>query len=93
MQSYLQFVFPAQISIERQQESDIIVPKFFTFMATDSDGFTSYFHCLIFYEQFTKDEIKNDFDKVVQERARKSSFKREKGDEDQKNNLNFQMKR
>jgi hypothetical protein len=50
MQSYLKFVFPAQISIERQQESDIIVPKFFTFMSTDSDGFNAYFHCLIFYE-------------------------------------------
>lgn len=31
-------------------------------MSTDAEGSNSYFHCLIFYEQFTRHDIKVDFD-------------------------------
>lgn len=48
MSSYLKFVFPSSISLERQDEN--VVPKFFTFMSTDDQGINAYFHCLIFYE-------------------------------------------
>lgn len=63
MEPYLKFVYPEKISIERQEQS--VVPKFFTFMSTDGDGVNAYFHCLIFYEQFSLYEIKNDFDPVT----------------------------
>ena len=58
MQSYLKFIFPAKITIEKTQASDAVVPKFFTFMSTDSDGYNAYFHCLLFFEQFTNEDIK-----------------------------------
>ncbi len=57
---FLKFVFPKQISIE-QSDSDVI-PKYFTFMSTEGDGSVSYFHSLIFYEQITQHDIKEDFD-------------------------------
>lgn len=60
MANYLKFVFPGMISIERSDEA--VVPKFFTFMSTDENGINAYFHCLIFYEQFSMDDIKFDFD-------------------------------
>lgn len=63
MEPYLKFVYPDKISIERQEQSSI--PKFFTFMSTDGDGVNAYFHCLIFFEQFSLYEIKNDFDHVT----------------------------
>jgi len=31
-------------------------------MSTDGEGSNSYFHCLVFYEQFTQHDIKHDFD-------------------------------
>ena len=34
-------------------------------MSTDSDGFNSFFHCLIFYEEINEAEIEMDFDKVT----------------------------
>ena len=89
MQSYLKFIFPAKITIERTEESDSVVPKFFTFMSTDSDGHNAYFHCLLFFEQFTNDDIKNDFDNVLLESRRKSVHRKH---EDQRNNLNFHLK-
>ena len=55
MNPYLKFVFPENISIEKQYES--VVPKFFTFMSTDGDGVNSYFHCLIFHEQISKYDV------------------------------------
>jgi hypothetical protein len=60
MANYLKFVFPGSISIERSDEA--VVPKFFTFMSTDENGINAYFHCLIFHEQFSMDDIKFDFD-------------------------------
>ncbi len=60
MEPYLKFVFPERITIERRVES--VVPKFYTFMSTDGDGINAYFHCLIFYEQFSLYDIKKDFD-------------------------------
>lgn len=60
MEPYLKFVFPERITIERRVES--VVPKFYTFMSTDGDGINAYFHCLIFYEQFSLYDIKQDFD-------------------------------
>ena len=57
---FLKFVFPKKISIE-QSDSDVI-PKYFTFMSTEGDGSVSYFHSLIFYEQITNHDIKEDFD-------------------------------
>ena len=76
MQSYLKFIFPSKIAIERTENSDAVVPKFFTFMSTDSDGHNAYFHCLFFFEQFTNDDIKADFDNVVLESHRRSSHRR-----------------
>ena len=60
MRLYLKFVFPEKITIERDERS--VAPKFFTFMSTDPEGVNAYFHCLIFYEQFSQYEIKHDFD-------------------------------
>lgn len=37
-------------------------PKFFTFMSTDSEGFNSFFHCLIFYDEVNDAEINFEFD-------------------------------
>jgi len=89
MQSYLKFIFPAKITIERKEESDSVVPKFFTFMSTDCDGHNAYFHCLVFFEYFTNEDIKNDFDNVLLESRRKSVHRKH---EDHRNNLNFHLK-
>ena len=62
MESYLKFVFPENISIE--QRALEVIPKFFTFMSTDAEGSNSYFHCLLFYEQFTRHDIQVDFDQM-----------------------------
>jgi len=51
MNSYLKFIFPQGVSVETNKEN--VVPKFFTFMSTDENGINAYFHCLIFFEQFT----------------------------------------
>lgn len=37
-------------------------PKFFSFMSTDSEGFNSFFHCLIFYDEINEAEITYDTD-------------------------------
>ena len=44
------------------EQVSLVAPKFFTFMTTDQDGYNSYFHCLIYYERFTKELINYDFD-------------------------------
>lgn len=44
-----------------------MIPKFFTFMCTDSEGINSYFHCLIYYEQFSKFAILHDDDPKINE--------------------------
>ena len=31
-------------------------------MSTDGEGTNSYYHCLVFYEQFTQHDIQYDFD-------------------------------
>lgn len=36
-------------------------------MCTDSEGINSYFHCLIFYEQFSKFAILHDDDPKIDE--------------------------
>lgn len=43
-------------------QEELVNPRFFTFMTTDQSGFNSYFHCLTYFERFTEDLIKNDFD-------------------------------
>jgi hypothetical protein len=86
MSNYLKFVFPAQISIERNKET--VVPKYFTFMSTDCDGINAYFHCLVFYEQISSD-LQKDFDKATAE----SRQQRQKEDEEHRHyNLSFKMK-
>lgn len=40
-------------------------PKFFTFMSTDAAGINCYYHCMIFYEQFSMNDIMHDFDELV----------------------------
>ena len=40
----------------------MVDPKFFTFMSVDAEGFNQYNHCLIFYERFTENLIREDFD-------------------------------
>jgi hypothetical protein len=57
---FLKFVFPDKIEI-KQDESDV-VPKFFTFMSTDAEGMVAFFHCLIYYEKYTLNDIFNDYD-------------------------------
>ena len=61
MKNYLKFIFPENVSIERDVNNTI--PKFFTFMSTNSDGVNSYFHNFIYYEQFTTDQMLAEFDK------------------------------
>jgi hypothetical protein len=39
-------------------------PKFFTFMSTDSEGFNSFFHCLIFYDEVNEAEVSYDTDNI-----------------------------
>jgi hypothetical protein len=48
-------------------EYNAIDPKFYTFMMTDADGFNSFFHVLIFYEEINEAEIScQDFDIVTE---------------------------
>lgn len=44
-------------------------------MSTDGDGINAYFHCLIFYEQFTLYDIKKDFDFEATSAAEKRRHK------------------
>ena len=37
-------------------------PKFFTFMSTDGEGFNSFFHCLIFYDEVHESDVLTDDD-------------------------------
>ena len=60
MEMYLGQVFPEQVSIFRGEK--LIDPKFFSFMSVDMNGFNQYNHCLIFYERFTAELIREDFD-------------------------------
>ena len=60
MYMYLGQVFPDKISILRGEK--LIDPKFFSFMSVDTNGFNQYNHCLIFYERFTVELIRTDFD-------------------------------
>ena len=60
MNMYLGQVFPDKISILRGEK--LIDPKFFSFMSVDMNGFNQYNHCLIFYERFTAELIRTDFD-------------------------------
>lgn len=61
---FLKFVFPDKIEI-KQDESDV-VPKFFTFMSTDAEGQVAFFHCLTFYEKYTLDGLRSDYDDLNQ---------------------------
>jgi hypothetical protein len=66
MEQYLKFVFPENIQIEKKlvqkpgQHQESVIPKFFTFMCTDGEGINSFFHCLIYYEMFSKFDIMHD---------------------------------
>jgi len=60
VQPFLKFVFPDKIEI-KYDENDV-VPKFFTFMSTDAEGMVAFFHCLIYYEKYTLNDIFNDYD-------------------------------
>ena len=60
MDMYLGQVFPDKVSIFRGEK--LIDPKFFSFMSVDMMGFNQYNHCLIFYERFSADLIREDFD-------------------------------
>lgn len=57
-------------------ELDAHAPKFYTFMSTDSDGFNSFFHCLIVFEEINDFDISTDFDKVTDILKQKSPNKK-----------------
>jgi hypothetical protein len=42
-------------------------------MCTDSEGINSYFHCLIYYEQFSKFQVLHDDDSELAERLKKKT--------------------
>ena len=65
MEPYLKFIYPEMISIERNTKD--VIPKFFTFMSTDVEGSNSYFHCLVYYELFTKFDVLHDDDPKIDE--------------------------
>ena len=60
MAAYLGQVFPDKVRI--LQTEKMVDPKFFTFMSVDAEGFNQYNHVLIFYERFTENLIREDFD-------------------------------
>ena len=49
-------------------------PKFYTFMTTDSEGFNSFIHVLIFYDEVNEAEINSDDFDIVAEILRKKSI-------------------
>lgn len=59
-------------------------------MSTDSDGFNSFFHCLIVFEEINEADIIYDFDKVTDILKHKSPKKKRdkslKTEEDENNN-------
>jgi len=57
---FLKFVFPNKIDFKYDEKE--VVPKFFTFMSTDAEGMVAFFHCLIYYEKYTLNDIFNDYD-------------------------------
>jgi len=80
MSLYLQQVFPDKVRI--LQTEKMVDPKFFSFMSVDMNGFNQYNHCLIFYERFNPELIRDDFDtnahveKLVHQRQRYIEQKR-----------------
>ena len=52
-------IFPSKIERAEITSKESIVPKFFTFVSTDELGINTFFHCLTYYELFTKQEAKN----------------------------------
>jgi hypothetical protein len=76
-------VFPEKITTEYQP----LEPKFYTFMSTDSSGFNSFFHCLIFYDEVNEAELAYDFDlfnnvfKKQKTRRKEKKAKGQKGEE------------
>jgi hypothetical protein len=75
MDSYLKFIFPEAVSLERQRTA--VVPKFFTFMCTNAEGINSYFHCLIYFEQFTVFDMLHDDDPKLDEMRRKLELRKQ----------------
>lgn len=45
-------------------KKDIMQPKFFSFMTSNTDKFFEYCHVLVFYERVTQDQVKNEFSKM-----------------------------
>lgn len=78
MGEYLMRIFPEKVSIEGQK-GECVVPKFFTFMSTDPEGANQYFHCLMYYEQFTKFDVLHDDDPNIEEVTRRLEAKKKKG--------------
>lgn len=77
----LQFVYPCQVTLELNAHA----PKFYTFMSTDEDGFNSFFHCLIVYEEINDLDIVSDFDKVTNLLKQKKNQKTNKARKDEDN--------
>lgn len=61
-------MFPEKITIEFNANE----PKFYTFMSTDSSGFNSFFHCLIFYDEINEAELAFDLDVIKTALQKKS---------------------
>lgn len=65
-------MFPEKVAVEYNAQD----PKFYTFMTTDSEGFNSFMHVLIFYEEINEAEITTeDFD-ILSELLRKQHLTR-----------------
>lgn len=67
-----QYVFPGLVTLEYKPKD----PMFYTFMSTNSQGFTSFFHCLIIYDEINEAEIANDFDCLANILKKQNSIKK-----------------
>lgn len=75
-----QFVFPEKVAVEYSS----FEPKFYSFMTTDQEGFNTFIHVLIFYEEINEAEISsNDFD-ILTEILRKQHLSKKEPNRNQK---------
>ncbi len=63
-------MFPDRVAVEYNPQD----PKFYTFMTTDAEGFNSFIHVLIFYDEVNEAEINSENFDIVAEILRKKSI-------------------
>lgn len=60
LKSYLGQTFPELVKIHTREA--LVDPKFYSFLTSDLNGNNQFCHVLVFYERFTLEKIKSDFD-------------------------------